>query len=264
MKLDLRTLAERSVFEPLSFDEVQSISTSSKCALIRKIIKRREESQNPVLGDPSVASLLTLNRAFNISSGFYEWQRSRRQRLISQFMRPRNRHILTCYRNWDRLSVETRQYILRKSVNLHKDIYIDGLTEKLPYSYVFKEGAYRRTKGGLVLLFGTFSGDLNTGSSIITQYLQHGELIKNAREAFCTAHHEATHLVQHHLSMMYHKNEIPLSHPLYQEASYFHSIDRHQANIPSHITDAYNAQPNEGLAEWEGTKISNAIESLAL
>ena len=39
---------------------------------------------------------------------------------------------------------------------------------------------------------------MKTGDGLITQYTHAGEILTNAREAFDTAHHEGTHLVQPH------------------------------------------------------------------
>ena len=94
--------------------------------------------------------------------------------------------------------------------------------------------------------------------------MDHGRMLSSPFEAFTTAHHEATHLIQHHLAVAFNRNSLSLSHPLHSEALYFREVDRHKAIIPSTNYFAYNAQPYEVLAEWEGTKIASAIQSLAL
>lgn len=262
--VDLRLLAERAIFEPLNSSDVEKLSTSSKCALIRKILKKHSQDQNTVsVLNPAEKSIVTLNNTFNISAFFHDWQRQKRQSLIAEFTKKENRPILTAFRNWKKISNETKQYALRQSVGLHRSIYVSGLTEKYNYNVIFKEGALRRNKDGIGIVFGSFSGELKTGKSQITQYLYCGELLQDAKEAFNTAHHEATHLVQHHLAVAFHRNSIQPNHPLYNEAEYFHSIDRQAAIVPSTFTEEYKSQPNEVFAHWEGDKISTALDALS-
>ena len=262
--VDLDGLVEKSLIEHLELNEVQDMSSSSKCALIKRITERRKLQRNISSVDTALASIRTLNATFNITSGFHEWQRRRRQSLIAEITKPSNRPILTAYRMWDSLTVNAKKCVLKRSVKLHRDIYLNGMFERLPFKHEFREGAFRRIQGELVLTFGNFSGDIRTGRSTITQFLQHGELLKDPKEAFNTAHHEATHLIQHHFSVAMFRNQISASHPLFNEASYFFSVDRHKAYIPSAYQSAYKSQPIEIFADWEGEKISDAIKSLAL
>ena len=51
---------------------------------------------------------------------------------------------------------------------------------------------------------------------------------------------------------------------MFSEAKYFCMVDLYKAYIPSSYALAYNAQPNEDLAEREGIKISSAIEALSV
>ena len=264
MTLDLRVLVEKSLHEPLTIRDIEQLSVSSRCALIKRIVDKSRSKKTVGSFRPANDSLQALNSAFNISSGFHDWQRRKRQQLITKITDRDNRHILTAYRNWPKLSNSAKQFVLKQSVTLHRDVYVEGLSEKLPYSHIFQEGALRHTREGIILTYGSFSGNLKTGLSKITQYLHCGELLKDAKEAFNTGHHEGSHLIQHHFAVAFHRNQIPHSHPLFLEASYFHSVDRHKAHIPSSYGDVYKGQPNEVFAHWEGEKISTAIDSLAL
>lgn len=261
--IDLRVLSERALYEPMTVDDISSLSLSSRCALIRKILEERAKNP-PILPYASDASLVSLSKTFNISTGFHDWQRRKRQILIHDFTLEENAHILTAYRNWEYIPIEEKQSALRESVRLHQKCYVEGLCEKLPYTHEFAEGALRASREGVVLIFGGFSGNLKTGHGRITQYSYYGELIRNPKEAFNTAHHEATHLVHHHFAVAFHRHQIPPSHPFYAEAEYFHEIDRHKAYVPSVYTIPYSAQPHEVFANWEGEKISAALEALAL
>ncbi len=262
--VDLREVFAKSFAEPLLTEDIGSLSTSSKCALIRRILEaRRAENPYPAF-DTSKMSLLSLSKAFEISTDFHEWQRKRRQIFIRELTSNENKPVLTAYRNWNKISTDAKKFALRQSVRLQRKSYVEGLSEKLPYNHDFQEGAIRSNGSVVTLVFGGFSGDLKTGRGRITQYSHHGELIHDALEAFNTAHHEGTHLIQHHLSVAFHRKQIAPSHPLYHDAEYFHSVDTHRAYIPSSLGECYKVQPNEVLADWEGNKISAAIAALAL
>lgn len=262
--VDLRDYLAKALSQPIEIDEIGALSLSSRCALIRRMIEAGKQPAKPDVTGMSEVSLLRLSKAFEISEGFHEWQRKKRQTFIKALTLKPNRPILAGFRNWDRISSDSKKFVLRKSVRLHRRIYVEGVTERLPYNHDFKEGAIQRNGTTLSLVFGNFSGDLKTGHGRITQYTHLGEMLRSAREAFDTAHHEGTHLVQHHLSVAFHRRQIPPSHPLHTEAAYFNAVDRHRAYVPSSRTDAYRAQPHEVFAHWEGEKISAAIEALAM
>lgn len=262
--VDLRDYLAKALSEPIELADIDALSLSSRCALIKRMIEAGKKADKPDVTGMSELSLLRLSRAFEISEGFHDWQRKKRQTLIKSLTLKPNRPILAGYRNWDRLSSDSKKFVLRKSVRLHRRIYAEGVVEKLPYNHDFKEGAIQRHGTTLSLVFGNFSGDLRTGQGRITQYTHLGEVLRSAREAFDTAHHEGTHLIQHHLSVAFHRNQIPPSHPLYTEARYFNAVDRHKAYVPSSRADAYRAQPHEVFAHWEGEKIASAIEALAM
>ncbi len=258
-RLDLREVLERARTGTIEIEDIHTLSLSSRCALIRRMI----DADNGVSNRTSATSLLRLSKTFEISEDFHEWQRQRRQSLIRATTKLENLSILDGFRNWHSISLDDKKSALKQSVRLHRDTYVQGLTEKLPFNHEFLEGGLSQKGKNLTLIFGSFSGDLKTGHCRIRQYQLYGELQRNPLEAFTTAHHEATHLIQHHLSVAFHKNQISPSHPLYQEAAYFHAIDTHKAYIPSAYAEAYAAQPNEVFAEGEGSKISSAIQALA-
>ncbi len=262
--VDLKVCLQKALVEPMDLEEIQALSLSTRCALIRKMI---DSSRNPnkleIQGMSSI-SLVRLSKAFEISEAFHEWQRRKRKTFIKALTLKPNRPILAGFRNWGKLSADSKKFILIKSVRLHRRIYVEGVTERLPYNHDFQEGAIKMQGKKLILVFGKFSADLKGSHSRITQYMQYGELVKNASEAFNTAHHEGTHLIQHHLSVAFHRNQISPSHPIYIEAAYFNAIDRHKAYVPSSHSDAYRAQPHEVFAHWEGDKISSAIKALAM
>lgn len=262
--VDLRDYLAKALSQPIELAEIDALSLSSRCALIKRMIEAGNQSGKPDVTGMSEVSLLRLSKAFEISEGFHEWQRRKRQTFIKALTLKPNRPILAGFRNWERLSIDSKKFVLRKSVRLHRKIYVEGVTERLPYNHDFQEGAIKRNGRKLTLVFGNFSGDLRTGHSRITQYTLHGEMVKSASEAFDTAHHEGTHLIQHHLSVAFHRKQIPPSHPLHTEAAYFNAVDRHRAYVPSSRTDAYRAQPHEVFSHWEGEKIASAIEALAM
>lgn len=262
--VDLRGCLEKALLEPMDLEEIRALSLSTRCALIKRMIDAASASDKLKSKEMSAISLMRLSKAFEISEGFHDWQRRKRQTFVKALTLKPNRPILAGFRNWSKLSTDSKKFVLRKSVRLHRRIYVEGVTERLPYNHDFQEGAVKRTGNKLTLVFGNFSGDLKSGHSRITQYMHHGEMVKDASEAFDTAHHEGTHLIQHHLSVAFHRNQIPPSHPIYAEAAYFNAIDRHKAYVPSSSFDAYRAQPHEVFAHWEGDKISSAIEALAM
>ena len=263
--VNIQEAYERALWEPLDLDEIREMSVSTRCALIRKVLDAQNDNvKRETVYGMSLTSLERLGKSFEISEGFHEWQRNKRRVLVNALTRPENTDILDVYKNWDNSSVVEQQAVLKKSALLHAKVYAQGICELLPYQHVFKEGAIRQTLNGIGIVFGGFNGDITTGKSEIVQYTDYGRMLESPFEAFVTAHHETTHLIQHHLAFSINRNSISRAHPLYNEALYFREIDRHKAVIPSANFSAYSAQPYEVLAEWEGAKIASSIQSLAL
>ncbi len=261
--VDLRQVLERAIHGPLETSDILRLSLSSRCSLIEKLINSDELAIPKRIRSISKESLLRLSKSFDFSEEFHDWQRRKRQLLIQALMSKQGNPILSGYRNWDKISQGCKEWILRASARLHRDVYTEGIVEKLPYEHVFEEGAYRQSKGVLTLTFGIFSGSLSSGEGKITQFKHRGELPLDVKECFDTAHHEMTHAIQHHLAYAFSRNQLAPSHPLYSAAAYFYSIDKRKAYIPSSYQEAYDAQPTEIFANWEGEKISSAIHALA-
>lgn len=261
--IDLNEYVLKALSEPINLEDIEELSLSTRCAIIKRILST-PLSERKFSSKISDASLIKLCKTFEISEAFHDWQRKRRQVFATKLVQKENRDILFSFKNWDKTGLQDKKQALRKSVRLHRHVYVEGITERLPYNHDFKENPFRMRNGKLTFVFGNFSGDLKTGRGQITQYLMCGEIIRDPLDAFDTAHHEGTHLIQHHLSVAFHRNQIPPSHPIHNESAYFNAVDRHKAYVPSSKQDAYRAQPHEVFAHWEGAKISQLIESLAL
>lgn len=262
--VDLGACLEKALQESISVDDISALSLSSRCALIRKILDANKNPRYSFKKSVTRTSLIRLSEAFEISDRFKDWQNQKRRILINKLKERKNKYILTGFKNWQTIPDSRKQFVLRQSVLLHRNTYVDGIVEALPFTHDFKHGAFRQCGTKISIIFGSFSGDLKTGHGRLTQYTLFGQIENEPLEAFDTAHHEATHLIQHHLSYAFQKNRITASHPLLSAAQYFNSVDRHKAYIPSSENKAYHAQPLEIFAHSEGTKISNAIETLAL
>lgn len=267
-QIDIRAAYERALWEPLDFDEIKDMSVSTRCALIKKVLEAQSNGTNHenVFGMSRI-SLERLAKSFDITEEFHDWQ-SRKRRVFTHELTANDNEtgklILDSFRNWDSISVEQQQTAVVESAKLHAASYAEGVCEPIPYDYVFKDGAFRRSSKGVTLVLGGFCGDVVTGRANITQYMQHGMMPNDPLDAFTTAHHETTHLLQHFLACASYRNMITPAHPLHREALYFREVDRHKANIPSSSFAAYRAQPYEVLAELEGSKIASTIQALAL
>lgn len=263
-KTDLTNLYEKAMWEPLTRSEIGELSVSSRCALIRKMLDTKFGSVKgeDVYGMVKL-SLERLSSCFEISADFHKWQNQRRKLFTSRLLRDENSSILEGFADWTHLTLPEKQTVLKDSVQLHVDAYLKGVLPILPYSYEFKEGGVRKSSKGLSYIFGGFSGNVQTGEARIVQYMLDGRLPVTAKEAFDTAHHETTHLIQHHLAVAYHRHQISMADPLYKDAAYFHAVDVRKSHIPVSEGDAYSSQPHEVLANWEGGSISAIMESLA-
>ncbi|GEM_PF-1947076 len=246
----------------LEIEKLKSLGLTTRCKMIRKILSAR--TTNPIPSAIAASALTKIFNSFEISEEFYDWQREKRHLFVTALMDKNNRLILESYRNWNKISPTIQKQAIKKATRIHRDIYVDGVCQPLPYSVNFEERAIRRTGLNLSIVFGRFNGNIETGEGTITQYMEHGHLLHNAREAFDTTHHETTHLIQHHLSVAFQRGGIKSSHPLRREAACFHEIDRHHVYVSSKETVTYLSQPHEVLAHQEGHKISLAIEALAL
>lgn len=267
--VDLRLLVEKSLREPLRLEDIEGLSISSRCELLARLLEKENKRPASHLYAPvestTLKSIFTLNSNFEISEAFHGWQKKKRLRLVSEFKRRSNRPILVAYKNWSRITDATKQYALRASVALHRNVYMDGMFDRLPYRYIFKVGACRRVGADVILNIGGFEGEVRTSHAQINQYTDHPRFYDSAEEAFDTAHHEGTHLVQFHFALAYHRNQVPMAHPFFKEAAYFHSIDRRRAYVSSRTSQsAHWSQPYEVLARWEAAKISRAVKGLAL
>lgn len=263
-RIDLRRELERAIQGPLDSADIAQLSISSRCELIRRLLNSDKGKVSPSVEQTSNESLRRLSHSFDFSEDFHEWQRRRRQIFAKQLVSTRQGNsVLTAFRNWDDISQRCKEWTLRSSVKMHRDIYVEGVTEKLPYKYIFQEGAKRISRGKLTYVFGLFSGSVTQPESKITQFTEDGVLPLNVTDCFETAHHEMTHAIQHHLAFAFSRNQICPSHPLYNDAAYFYAVDKRKAYIPSSEGAAYSEQPLEVFANWEGRKISSMIASLA-
>ena len=92
--VDLRDYLEKALSKPIEIDEIGALSLSSRCALIRRIIEAGNKTTKPDVTGMSEVSLLRLSKAFEISEGFHEWQRKKRQTFIKSLTLKPNRPIL--------------------------------------------------------------------------------------------------------------------------------------------------------------------------
>lgn len=266
--LDIKSFVGASFVEPIRYEDIASLSLSSRCSLIREILLAREAVRGRVNSsdsfDASRLSLLNLSKAFEVSSAYYEWEDRRLSSFKKALKEKRNSPILTAYKRWANISVEMQKTALRKSVRLQRNVFAEGFVERLPYRHLFKEGARRQQGYSRVLIFGGFRGNIKTGSSELVQYTENGRVLLDPKGAFDTAHHEGAHLMQHHLSYAFHKKQISPCHPLFSDAAYFNALDVRGAYLSTEFGECYDAQPVEVLANWQGRAMADIIEELSL
>lgn len=249
----------------LDRETFQSISLHTRCRIVTAMAG--ELSVNPRVDQFGIVSqsLARLNCSFEISDDYYEWQEARRKILERVLKQRRYRSTLNVFKHWTKASGEARQDALRTTSNMHQKVYLEGMVPVISIKHTFSSRSPKQLKEGMVLLLlGTFKGDLAKGSGRIRQNIAEEANFDCPIVALNTAHHEMTHGIHFSLAHEYHQGRIRPDHPLYEDARYFHAIEvRHVAIQPMH-SSLHEIQAFEYLAETEGCAISQTVCELAL
>jgi hypothetical protein len=262
--LPLREIMDAAMYGPLPRDQIDKLPLHTRCRLIRRMTLRLLEKNHIDWNNMANDSLLSMGKSFEISEAYVDWHDKRKTLLFKKLKEKQFRPVLNAIRHWDHASDQQRKDALRTTVSTQQRVFMEGTAAPLPISHQFVEFKPRRTKDGVAVLFGTFTGDMNRGSGRIRQSMHAMAKFDDALTALDTGHHEMDHGIHFSLAYEYHHGRIRPDHPLYADARYFHAVEVHDAGIPPSLSEPYSAQTFEVLAGRDGTAIATGIYALAL
>ena len=271
MKL-IEELRSAAIHEELPVDRFDGMSIKSRCQLISGLIvslKNKEPHKIYGSGSHVRRTLENLISTLNPSEAFIDFQNERFQRFMDELQSAKNSPLLNGLRHWDGVDKsENEKQLIVECARLHQDIYTRSEVVNIHTPYIFTETLSNELSKCFRVQAGKTSSNLITGEVEIFHNIKDPFALANKAGALEIAHHETTHAIQFCFAMAYQSEQLQPSHPLYDDAKLFHTIESSGAYIPGYILkrtelDAYTQQPHERLAFAEGYKLSDAITELS-